>query len=65
MSTGKERLDRCQAKLEALGYTDVKFFFSKIGKPMSEVAAEAAEVLEAVLDSRVKSFKPFGDSTSA
>lgn len=63
MVTEKERLDNCQKQLEERGYSDVKFFFGAICKPMSAVAAEAASILEAVLEKRTKNFKPFGDST--
>lgn len=63
MSAEKERLDQVQAKLVALGYEDVKFFFGHTeNKTLSQVATEAADVLEAVLKKRYSDFKPFEES---
>ncbi len=63
MSNEKDRLDRVQAELKKRGFKDVKFFFGPIGnKPLSEVANEAANFLEAILNGRTRPLPKFGDS---
>jgi hypothetical protein len=62
MST-QERLKERQVALENSGVTDVKFCFGNLSqKPVSELASEAADALEAVSKGRAKKAKPIGDS---
>jgi len=49
--SAKERLQGLQAKLQECGVVDVKFFFSgSASTPLSQFAADAADVLQAYLD---------------
>ncbi len=59
----EERLGNCQAALQERGVKDVKFFFGSLSeKPLTKLAAEAADALEAVLAGKAKKAPPLGDS---
>lgn len=62
MSVEQERLDKFQADLVASGYEDVKFFFERSNKSLSQAATEAADVLEAILKHRSSPFESFADT---
>lgn len=66
MRNAKERLMDTQAALEARGAKDVKFCFSNLSeKPLSQVANEVADALEAVLSGRTKALPSIGDRHTA
>lgn len=59
----RERLQKVQAELKQRKSNDVKFFLSVGGEtPLSVVAAEAADALEAFLAGRVEAMPKIGDS---
>lgn len=64
--SGYERLKAIQERLEARGVTDVKFAWSRGAreKPLSQVANEVADALEAYLDGRFRPLPPFNDLPS-
>jgi hypothetical protein len=61
--SGPARLKRIQERLEARGCVDVKFAWGATqDKPLSQVASEVADVLEAYLDGKTVPMRPFNDS---
>jgi len=59
---GRERLKQIQQKLEARGCVDIKLAWGWVqDKPLSAVASEVADVLEAFLDGKVRPLEPFND----
>lgn len=57
------RLGKCQAALEKRGVRDVKFMFGVVSeKPLSQLASDVAEALEAVNGGNYKSLPSLGDS---
>jgi hypothetical protein len=61
-ANAKERLLGVQSKLEELGAKDVKFCFAHTeGKPLSMVANEVADALQARLDGKFRPLKAFDD----
>lgn len=64
--SAKERLHDLQEELRARGFVDVKFFFDHSKKNLTVVAAEVADVLQAVVDNRYQAAAPLNDcKTSA
>lgn len=58
----RDRLQRLQAALKERGVEDVKFFFSSTDeKPLSQVATEVAEALEAYLAGHIEPMAPLND----
>jgi hypothetical protein len=58
----KERLLAVQAALVAGGAKDVKFYFSNTAeKPLTQVANEVADALQALLDGNVRPLGALGD----
>ena len=61
-ANGQERLKGIQSRLEKMGAKDVKFCFANTGdKPLSVVANDVANALQARLDDKHTIAKPFGD----
>ena len=59
----KDRVNACQDKLVAMGVRDVKFYFNSTPESLpSQVASDAADVLEAMLDKKYKTAELIGDS---
>lgn len=50
----KVRLQTLEAALKERGVVDVKFFFTNTNESLSTIAEDAADVLQDVLDNRVR-----------
>jgi len=50
----KKRLQALEAALKERGVVDVKFFFANTDESLSTIADDAADVLQDVLDNRVR-----------
>jgi hypothetical protein len=62
----KERLLAVQATLEERGAKDVKFYFGNTAeRPLSQVATEVADAIQALLNNNVRPLEPFGDEPQA
>jgi len=57
----KARLQALEAALRKRGVVDVKFFFTKNGGSLSELATDAADVLQAILEGRTRKFTGLND----
>ena len=62
--SAKERLQKLQAELEQRGAKDVKFCFSRTNAevPLSHVANDVADALQALIDGRCTPMAKLGDS---
>ena len=62
----KARLQSLQAALKERGAEDVKFCFAALSeKPLSQVASEVADALDAYLKGNTNDLPPLGDSVRA
>ena len=59
----EQRLRGCTDALVDQGVKDVKFYFASLSeKPLSVLAQDTVEVLDAILESKYKALKPLDDT---